>query len=97
LGQIYDATRNVARVAHTDEVEGKLTFETLEDHEPTIESAKALREHVTRRDPFRHVARVPLIVYEKALREGWADDEAAWKRWLNSSENRDFRVWEGTV
>lgn len=99
MGQkIYDVVGNVTRVAHSDASNPSvLAWETIEDHQPTIESAKQLREHVTRQDTFRHVARVPLTVYEQALREGWADDEAAWKRWLNDGQNAAFRVWEGKV
>jgi hypothetical protein len=96
--QIYDITGNVTRVAHTDgSDEGRVAWETIEDHAPTVESAKLLREHVTRKDPFRHVARVPLIVYEQALREGWADDEDKWREWLNDADNAAFRVWMGRV
>ena len=98
MGQIYDRNGNVVRVAHTDASDpSRLAWETIEDHEPTIESAKLLREYVTRQDTFRHVARVPLTVYEQALREGWADDEDAWEKWLNNPDNRDFRVWGGQV
>ena len=97
MGKIYDATGNAIRVAHTDEAEGLLTFETIENHDHTIESAKALREHVTRKDMFRHVARVPMIVYEQAVREGWADDQDKWRLWLNDPDNAAFRVWEGRV
>lgn len=97
MGQIYDQHGNAIRVAHTDTSGERYVFETIEDHEPTIESAKVLREHVTSKDTFRHVARVPLTVYEKALREGWADDQDKWRRWLNDPDNAAFRVWEGQV
>jgi hypothetical protein len=97
MGVIYDQHGNAIRVAHTDRADGRMTFETIEDHEPTVESAKLLRENANPKAMMRHVARVPMVVYEQAMREGWAEDQAAWTRWLNDPDNKAFRVWEGTV
>jgi hypothetical protein len=38
-----------------------------------------------------------MVIYQKALREGWHNDQKAWKRWLNDSDNKVFRTWEGKV
>lgn len=46
---------------------------------------------------LRHVAEVPLVIYEKAVLEGWANDKDAWKKWLNSPENKPFRTWPGKI
>jgi hypothetical protein len=46
---------------------------------------------------FRHVAEVPLVVYQQACREGWASDMKAWKKWLNNSDNKVFRTWQGKL
>lgn len=43
----------------------------------------------------RHVARVPLTVYEQSIHEQW--DEDRWKKWLNDPDNAAFRVWQGRV
>jgi hypothetical protein len=40
---------------------------------------------------------VPMTVVETAMREGWFNDKAAWRRWLNDRDNRAFRVWGGQV
>lgn len=97
MGQIYDHQGNVIRVAHTDAADDRYIFETIEDHEPTIESAKILRENQSNKSMMRHVARVPMTIYEQAIREGWANDQLAWAKWLNDPDNRAFRVWEGNV
>jgi hypothetical protein len=41
---------------------------------------------------FRHVARVPLSIWDQACREGWSDDNKAWARWLRDPDNRAFLV-----
>lgn len=46
---------------------------------------------------WRHVAEVPRAVVNQALREGWYHDDKAWARWLNDSEFKKFRVWEGRI
>jgi hypothetical protein len=38
---------------------------------------------------------VPAFVYEQSLREDWGEDD--WAKWLNDSDNRAFRVWQGQV
>lgn len=43
----------------------------------------------------RHVARVPMTIYEQSLLEQW--DEADWKKWLNDPQNQPFRIWQGRV
>ena len=46
---------------------------------------------------MRHIAEVPMVVYQKAVREGWDRDRAAWKKWLNNPDNNVFRTWQGKV
>lgn len=97
---IYQADGTVARVLHVDkpgDFYSGFTTEVFEDVEPIIDSVKTLREDQRPRGDMKHVARVPVIVVEQAMREGWFHDQAKWNRWLNDSQNRDFRVWEGKV
>jgi hypothetical protein len=93
--ELLDQYGSVVKVLHTRGDEG--VIQTIEDVEPIIQEAKALRENHRSRGHFKHVARVPSSVAEQAMREGWFHDQARWDRWLNDSQNRDFRVWEGTV
>lgn len=96
---IYDANGTVARVLHADDRDpfGDFAIETIEDVEPLLESVKVLRDDHKARGDMKHVARVPVTIVEKAMREGWFNDQAAWNRFLNDPDNKDFRVWEGRL
>ncbi len=97
---IYDQNGNVTRVLHTnDEGDpwGDFTIETIEDVEPVVESAAILADEHADRGDLKHVARVPVHIVEKAMREGWYNDQAAWRKWCNDPDNKDFRVWKGRV
>ena len=47
----------------------------------------------------RHVAEIPNDIYFKLCRELGPPkhNREGWARWLNDPDNRDFRVWAGTV
>lgn len=96
---IYDQFGTAIRVLHAklDDPTGDFGIETIEDCEPIVDEVKALRDQQRARGDMKHVARVPLSVAEKAMREGWFNDPEAWRRWANNPDNRDFRVWEGQV
>jgi len=55
----------------------------------------ALADAHPRRSTNKLVARVPIQVYEQAIREGWDDDD--WKKFLNDPANKNLRVWQGRV
>ena len=46
---------------------------------------------------LKHVAEVPMVIYQQAIREGWANDKKKWKKWLNDPDNKLFRIWQGRV
>jgi hypothetical protein len=96
---IYAADGTIARVLHADDRDpfGDFAIETIEDVEPLLESVKVLREDHKSRGDMKHVARIPVTIYEKAIREGWANDQAAWARFLNDPDNAAFRVWTGRL
>ncbi len=73
-----------------------LIIESLQDCEPIIERAKMLSALEPGKE-FRHAAVVPPIVLERAFKEGWYNDEKAWKRWANDPDNRAFRTWPGNL
>lgn len=78
------------------EEDGKVYVESKQDVEPIVEAAKARAEWKPDAD-FRHVAFMPMEIYGQACREGWINDPARVKRWLNAPENAVFRTWPGTV
>jgi hypothetical protein len=97
---VYAQTENVRRTLHVENPNdffSGFTIQTTENHTPTIESVKALRDLHVGGKAMKHVARVPLTIVEQALREGWFNDQAKWKRWLNEPDNKVFRVWEGAI
>lgn len=101
---LYDLNGDVSRsiVTHESDPEGQFHIHTQQDLEPVIAEAAALRDfhaHIGHRKSRNMipVAEIPLMIYEQAMREGWANDEAAWKRWLNDPQNRLFRITEGRV
>lgn len=76
----------------------KVVYHTQQNVEPVIEHVKHIKDTTVKQGmDMRHVAEVPIVVYQQAMREGWANDEKAWKRWLNNSDNKVFRTWGGKV
>ena len=69
---------------------------TVQNIEPVLKHVKMLEENKPGKD-FRHGAEVPIIIYNKAVREGWVNDPKAWKKWLNNPDNKLFRTWKGKV
>lgn len=95
MKRLFDApSPEKVTIAHLED--GDLTLEDRYDIEPTLELAKLQRDHHKQDKDLKLVAHIPPDVLERSMREGWYHDPAAWKRWLNASENRPFRVWEGT-
>lgn len=94
----YHNSRGYKREAITDTLSpNTLRVLTSMDIEPIIENVKGERESFifNHKSPNRHVARVPMFVYEQSVHEGW--DEADWKKWLNDPQNDVFRIWRGRV
>lgn len=96
---LYDARGHIVREVVTQDLDGKDTFHvhTRQNADPIVRANKINRENHKAGGDLKHVATVPVAIYERAIREGWANDQDAWRRWLNDSDNRDFRVWEGRV
>jgi|TARA_B100000123_G_scaffold234813_1_gene185503 hypothetical protein len=79
---------------HTEDGKGVTT--TTQDVSNTIGYVKQLRDNTPGKD-LRHVAEVPLVIWEKAVQEGWHKDKAKWRQWLNNPDNAIFRTWPGKV
>jgi len=74
----------------------KVIYHTTQDVQPVLEHVKQLSYNKPGKD-LRHVAEVPMVIYQQAMREGWAKDQKAWKKWLNNPDNKLFRTWKGKV
>lgn len=62
-----------------------------------LEQAKIVRDDLPVGKEWREIATIPHFIVNKALREGWFNDEKAWRRWANDSENAYFRLSRGRV
>ncbi len=80
-----------------DEAPGKLRVFTEVQMDRVIESIKEAQDfEASRSKPLnRHLARIPMTVYEQSVLEQW--DDAKWRSWLNDPDNSAFRVYRGRV
>ncbi len=77
-----------------------MLVKTSQDCAPVIEENKVLAENgggKSRDGTWTLVARFPSIFYDKALREGWANDDKKWAELCNDPDMAAFRVWKGRV
>lgn len=88
------------QVVHTDSSDpNTLIVEDIQNLEPIIERAKALSDRSpVKGETFRHIGFMPAFFWNKAVREGWLNDEKELKkRFINNPELKAFRTWPGTV
>ena len=78
-----------------DERPEDFTVHTQQDIEPILDSIERDRETMSHNGVNKLLARIPIEIYERSVREQW--DEPTWARWLNSSEAAPFRIWRGNV
>lgn len=74
----------------------KNIYHTTQNVQPILDNVKNLSYNKQRKE-LKHVAEVPMVIYQKAIREGWANDRKKWKKWLNDPDNKLFRIWQGRV
>ena len=48
-------------------------------------------------DMMAPICVIPKSVQSKAIKEGWHEDDAKWRRWMNDIDNRHLRIKGGTV
>ena len=94
---VYRDDGAVKRTLITDENNPEIVrVFTEQDLTQAVENNQLLRELHPRRSTNKLLARgVPITVAEKAMLEGW--DEQDWARWLDDPANAAFRVWQGRV
>ena len=74
----------------------KNIYHTTQNVQPILDNVKNL-SYGKQRKELKHVAEVPMVIYQQAIREGWANDRKKWKKWLNDPDNKLFRIWQGRV
>ena len=89
----------ITRTLVSGDLHDDLVVHTEQDVGAILDHVHELREHTTHNPNglMRHAAKVPVTVYEQAVREGWVNDQDAWRAWLNDPDNKAFRVWKGRV
>jgi hypothetical protein len=91
---IYDQIGSATKVVHADshsKIGDEFVIETVEDVEPIIERARQLRENQDKKANWRFEGSIPMTVVEQAMREGWMNDQAKWRRWLDDPANKYLR------
>ena len=92
----YRNADGVRRTLITDDERPEdFTVHTQQDIEPILDSVERDRETMSHNGVNKLLARIPIEVYERSVREQW--DERAWALYLNSSEAAPFRIWQGRV
>jgi hypothetical protein len=93
---VYANANGVRRtLIFDDDRPDRIVVQTEQDIEPILDGIARDREIMAHNGPNKLAARIPVSIYERAVLEQW--DEGDWKRWLNSSEGRPFRVWQGRL
>ena len=91
---IYDHRGDVMSEYYVDPVDNVITFNKKQDVTELLKYCHTMREHVPRdrKSNMRPLAVIPNIIYYRALREGWAKDSEAWKKWYSDPDNKYFRT-----
>lgn len=52
---------------------------------------------VSGKSDFKPLCVIPNSERARAIREGWHDDNGAWRRWMNDIDNKYLRITQGRV
>jgi hypothetical protein len=94
----YDPVTQRATEITTDTDAG-LVFVHSQNTKPIVESAKAIAssfDPLVRRDTI-HVARIPMVIYQRLQKLGITKDRKAFDAWLNDRDNSVFRTDDRSV
>ena len=67
--------------------DNKHIYHTTQNVKPVIDAVKNYSELQPGKE-FRHVAEIPMVIYQKMLSEGSIKDKKHLKKWLNDKENK---------
>lgn len=89
--------QRIRRIWHEDHA--GYAVETRQDVEPIVVLNKEdFKDSDGRyRDDLTLVARIPISIYMDLQRKGIADDDKAFKRWLNDPDQRVFKAHPGRL
>src|SRR4249920_2146256 len=93
----YSARDGIVQHLITDsDHPGRLVMQSTMDVEPILDGIARDRE-IMRHGVNKHAARIPGFIYNDLKERGIADDEDAFRKWLNSSEAAPWRIWKGEI
>ena len=94
---LLDQYAGIQEIQHVDASKpGDLIIETRQNCQAILDYVKEERERPVGKE-WRKVACIPLVFYDKAVKEGWLHDKAKWHAWLNDPDHAHFRVWNGRI
>ena len=97
MGALLFESHDPTTLRHTEverENDGTLLFVHSQDTKAITESAKTIASNFdphVRRDTV-HVARIPLVIWNRLKKLGITNDEKALNEWLNEPDNSVFRT-----
>jgi len=62
-----------------------------------LEQARQQRELAVAGGNLQLLAVIPPSEMNRSIREGWVNDDDAWKRWANDASNNKLRVSDGVA
>lgn len=68
-------------------------METRQDAEPILEVVKNLA-HIPQDKDFKVLGEMPLATFGEALRDGWADDDKALRKWFADNPKFTVKWWQ---
>ena len=91
---IYDHRGDVMSEYHVSPSDNITTFNRKQDVTALLKYCHAKREHVPldRKSCAGPIAEIPNIIYYRAVREGWANDSEAWKKWYRDPDNKYIKT-----
>ena len=93
---VYRNADGVRRTIITDSDDpSKFVVKTEQVLDEILEGVQRDRELHRPRGDIKHVARMPVEIFEMMVNQGWGPDDEA--KWLNSADAAPFRIWQGRV
>ncbi len=95
--RVYRDSDGITRVLiWDDEDPDSFVVHTAQDIEQILDGVARDRETMRHGDN-KKLATLPAIIYEDLKQRGIADDDDAFRKWLNSPEASPWRIWQGEV
>ena len=91
-------TKNV--YVRQDAETGQVIIRETRNEDAALKQAAHMRdihEGARKTRSLTPVATIPWSVMQRAITEGWSEDNDMWTRWANDIDNRSLRITEGRV